>query len=148
MQIKSMDKLSEAIHSLRPVTFRYKEELDPEGIPQFGLVAEEVARVNPDLVVTDEQGQPFSVRYEEINAMLLNEFLKAHRKLEEQACTNEQQEGTISELRSALAQQQKDFACAIAQQQKEIKALNASLQKVSSQLELMKPAPRVVANDQ
>ena len=80
--------------------------------------------------------------------MLLNEFLKEHRKVEEQACTNEQQERTISELRSALAQQQKDFACAIAQQQKEIEALNASLHKVSRRLELMKPAPRVVANDQ
>jgi hypothetical protein len=77
-----MDKASEAILALQPVTFHYIHGLDPEGIPQFGLVAEEVARANPDLVVTDEQGQPFSVRYEEINAMLLNEFLKEHRKVE------------------------------------------------------------------
>src|SRR5262249_17370831 len=70
--IKPMDRTSEVIHSLQPVTFRYKKHLDPQGTPQFGLVAEEVAKVNPDLVITDDQGKPFGVRYEEINAMLLN----------------------------------------------------------------------------
>ena len=84
MTIKPMDKASEAILSLKPVTFRYKKELDPEGIPQFGLVAEQVEKVNPDLVARDEQGKPYTVRYEAVNAMLLNEFLKEHRKVEEQ----------------------------------------------------------------
>ena len=82
--IKPMDKASETILALQPVTFRYKKELDPDGIPQFGLVAEEVEKVNPDLVARDEQGKPYTVRYEAVNAMLLNEFLKEHRKVEEQ----------------------------------------------------------------
>jgi hypothetical protein len=121
--IKPMDKASEAILALRPVTFRYKKELDPKGAPQFGLVAEEVAKVNPDLVMMDEQGKPFSVRYGEVNAMLLNEFLKEHRKMEKLEST-------------------------VAEQQKQIKAFIAGLQKVSNELERMRPAPRVVANDQ
>jgi Chaperone of endosialidase len=78
--IKPMDKASEAILSLQPVTFRYKQELDPEGIPQFGLVAEQVEKVNPDLVARDADGKVNTVRYEAVNAMLLNEFLKEHRK--------------------------------------------------------------------
>src|SRR5437667_578426 len=81
--IKPMDKTSEGIFALKPVTFRYKKELDPEGVPQFGLVAEDVEKVNPDLVARDEQGKPYSVRYEAVNAMLLNEFLKEHRKVEQ-----------------------------------------------------------------
>src|SRR5205823_1942253 len=80
--IKPMDKASEAILALKPVTFRYKEELDPDGMPQFGLIAEEVEKVNPDLVVRDEDGKVNTVRYEAVNAMLLNEFLKEHRKVE------------------------------------------------------------------
>jgi len=82
--IKLMDKTSEAILSLQPVTFRYKHELDPDGIPQFGLVAEEVEKVNPDLVARDEQGKPYTVRYEAVNAMLLNEFLKTRRQIDAQ----------------------------------------------------------------
>ena len=78
-----MDKASEAILALKPVTFRYKKEIDPAGIPQFGLVAEDVEKVNPDLVVRDKEGKPYTVRYEEVNAMLLNEFLKEHRKVEQ-----------------------------------------------------------------
>src|SRR5436189_175003 len=81
--IKPMDKTSEAILALEPVTFHYKKELDPEGIPQFGLIAEQVEKVNPALVARDEQGKPYTVRYEAVNAMLLNEFLKEHRKEEE-----------------------------------------------------------------
>jgi hypothetical protein len=81
--IKPMDMASEAILALQPVTFRYKKELDPERIPQFGLVAEEVEKVNPDLVARDEQGKVYTVRYEAVNAMLLNEFLKEHKKVEE-----------------------------------------------------------------
>jgi hypothetical protein len=97
--IKPMDKASEAILDLKPVTFRYKKDLDPKGAPQFGLVAEEVAKVNPDLVVIDDQGKPFTVRYEEVNAMLLNEFLKEHKKVEQQA-------DEIAELKSTLQQQE------------------------------------------
>src|SRR5438309_7919278 len=80
--VKPMEKASEAILALKPVTFRYKEEIDPEGIPQFGLVAEEVERVNPDLITRDEAGKPAAVRYEAVNAMLLNEFLKEHRQVQ------------------------------------------------------------------
>src|SRR5207342_3040379 len=83
--ITPMDNRSEAILSLKPVTFCYKKELDPDGIPQFGLVAEQVEQVNPDLVARDDQGKPYTVRYEAVNAMLLNEFLKEHRKVEEQS---------------------------------------------------------------
>ena len=83
-----MDKASEAILALKPVTFRYKHELDPDGIAQFGLVAEDVEKVNPDLVVRDKEGKPYSVRYDQVNAMLLNEFLKAHRKMEQQQNPN------------------------------------------------------------
>ena len=82
--IQPMDNASEAILSFKPVTFRYKKELDPKGIPQFGLVAEQVEKVDPDLVARDEEGKPYTVRYEAVNAMLLNEFLKEHRKVEEQ----------------------------------------------------------------
>jgi endosialidase-like protein len=138
--IQPMEKASEAILALEPVTFRYKQELDPEGIPQFGLVAEEVEKVNPDLVARDEQGKPYSVRYEAVNAMLLNEFLKEHRTVQEQ-------KAKIAELTSALAQQQKDFQATAAHQQKQIDALTAGLQKVSAQLELNKAAPETVSNN-
>ena len=142
-EIKPMDKASEAILALQPVTFRYKHELDPAGIPQFGLVAEEVEKVNPDLVARDEQGKAYTVRYEAVNAMLLNEFLKEHRKVQEQ-------QRTISELKANDTKQE----ATIAQQQKEIEALAASLkeqalqiQKVSEQLAMSKPAPQLVANN-
>ena len=119
--IKPMDKASEAILSLQPVTFRYKQELDPDGIPQFGLVAEQVEKVNPDLVVRAEDGKVMAVRYEAVNAMLLNEFLKEHQK--------------VQSLEAKLAQQQK-----------QIEALTATVQKVSDQVALSKPAPQLVAN--
>jgi len=146
-EIKPMDKASEAILALKPVTFRYKHEIDPKRIPQFGLVAEEVAKVNPDLVACDAKGEPYTVRYDAVNAMLLNEFLKEHRKVQEQ-------EATIADLRSAMARQRKDFETAMAQQQKQLQALTASLreqaaqiQKVSAQIELIKSAPRTVVNN-
>src|SRR2546422_11022742 len=120
-----MDKASEAILALKPVTFRYKHELDPDGIPQFGLVAEQVEKVNPDLVVRDDQGKPYTVRYEAVNAMLLNEFLKEHRKVEEQ-------EATITHLKSAVAREE----AVAAQQQKQIIALTATVQKVSDKVEM------------
>ena len=144
--IKPMNNASEAILGLRPVTFHYKKELDPEGIPQFGLVAEDVAKVNPDLVVRDGDGKVYTVRYDAVNAMLLNEFLKQHRIVQELKSTVAKQEATI-------AQQKKDSQSTAAQQQKEIQALTASLkeqaaqiQKVSAQLEVSKPAPQTVKN--
>ena len=133
--IKAMDKASEAILQLKPVSFRYKEEIDPDGIPQFGLIAEEVEKVNPDLVVRDDEGKVMSVRYEAVNAMLLNEFLKEHRKVEEQ-------QATITELESKVAKQE----LTATQQQKQIEALTATIQKVSDQVALSKPAPQLVAN--
>ena len=125
--IKPMDKSSEAILALKPVTFRYKHELDPDGIPQFGLIAEQVEKVNPDLVVRDAEGKVNTVRYEAVNAMLLNEFLKEHRRAEEQ---------------------RKYFEAKFVQQQKQIEALTATVQKVSDRLELSKPAPQIVADNQ
>jgi hypothetical protein len=103
--IRPMQQQSEAILGLQPVTFRYKRELDPKGIPQFGLVAEQVEKVDPDLVARDGQGKAYTVRYEAVNAMLLNEFLKAHRKIEEQAAINRQQEAAIARLDTALKEQ-------------------------------------------
>src|SRR5438094_8612533 len=100
-----MDKASEAILALKPVTFRYGHELDPDGIPQFGLVAEEVEKVNPDLVARDDKGKPYTVRYEAVNAMLLNEFLKERRKNEQQEAKIVQQQKQIQTLTDALKEQ-------------------------------------------
>ena len=122
--IKPIDKSSESILSLKPVSFRYK--VHKNSTRQFGLIAEEVAEVNPDLVIDDADGKPYTVRYEAVNAMLLNEFLKEHCRVQ---------------------QQRKDFEAALAQQQKQIDALTAGLQKVSAQVELNKPAPQTVLND-
>ena len=127
--IKPMDKASEAILALKPVTFRYKKELDAKRIAQFGLVAEDVEKVNPDLVVRDAKGKVYTVRYEAVNAMLLNEFLKEHQ--------------TVQELKSAAAKQE----AMIARQQKQIEALTAGLQKVSAQIELKKLTPQIVLNN-
>jgi hypothetical protein len=137
--IKPMDKASGALFGLEPVTFRYKKAIDPAGTSQFGLVAEEVEKINLDLVVRDKEGKPYSVRYDAVNAMLLNEFLKEHKAVQEQE--------------AAIARQRKDFEAATAQHHKEIEALTATvkeqaaqIQKVSAQLEVNKPAPRVVVN--
>jgi uncharacterized coiled-coil protein SlyX len=126
--IKPMDDASEAILALKPVTFRYKHDLDPKGILQFGLVAEDVEKINPDLVARDEQGKPYTVRYEAVNAMLLNEFLKEHRKNEEQ--------------RATIAQQQKDIEALKA----DLKEQRSLISKVSTQLELIKVTPQAVSN--
>jgi uncharacterized coiled-coil protein SlyX len=135
-EIKPMEKASEAILSLKPVTFHYRKEVDPDGVPQFGLVAEDVEKVNPDLVARDGEGKPYSVRYEVVNAMLLNEFLKEHRKVEEQDHRIQQQEATITQLKSTVAKQE----AAAAKQQKQIEVLTPGLQKVSAQVEMSKPA--------
>src|SRR5215813_9724570 len=132
--IKPMDKASEAILALKPVTFRYKEELDPEKIPQFGLIAEEVEKVNPELVVRDEEGKVTTVRYEAVNAMLLNEFLKEH--------------GTVQKLQARVEEQQKQIAvqkAAAAQQQKQIETLTTGLQKVTARVELNNHVEQVAA---
>ena len=119
--IKPMDTASDALLALKPVTFHYKT--DKTNRPEFGLIAEEVAKVNPDLVVRDDDGQIYTVRYDAVNAMLLNEFLKEHRR-------NEDQQATISRL------------------EKQVETLTAGLQRVSTQLELSKSAPRTVLNSQ
>jgi len=117
-----MDRASEAILALKPVTFRYKQELDPDGIPQFGLVAEDVEKVNPTLVARDAEGKVFTVRYEAVNAMLLNEFLKEHKK-------TEKLEATMASLIATVKEQA------------------AQIQKVSAQLEANKPAPQVAESN-
>ncbi|MBA3831385.1 MAG: tail fiber domain-containing protein [Chthoniobacterales bacterium] len=132
--IKPMDKQSEAILALRPVSFRYKKDLDSLGAPQFGLVAEEVAQVAPELVVRDEQGKPFSVRYEEVNAMLLNEFLKEHRKVEQQA-------GELCAMQSSMTRQEEAIVTLTAA----LKEQARQMQKVSAQLEANRPARRLVS---
>jgi uncharacterized coiled-coil protein SlyX len=130
-----MDKASEAILSLQPVTFHYKHDLDPDGIPQFGLVAEQVEKVNPDLVVRGEDGKVMTVRYEAVNAMLLNEFLKEHRQVEEQ-------KAGLAEMKSVVSKQEE----LIAKQQKQIETLTATVRSVSDQIALSKPAPELVTN--
>ena len=121
--IKPIDKASEALFALKPVSFRYKKEIDPARSPDFGLIAEDVATVNPDLVARDEEGKIVTVRYQAVNAMLLNEFLKEHRKVQQ-------------------------LEAKAAEQQKQIDALTAGLQKVSAQLEASKPTQQVVENNQ
>jgi hypothetical protein len=133
--IKPMDKASEALFALKPVAFRYKKEIDPAGRSQFGLLAEEVEKINPELIVRDEEGKPYSVRYEAVNAMLLNEFLKEHRTVQEQA-------KTISAVKANSVRQE----ATIARLEQQIEALTMGVQKVNAQLEGSKPAPQVVNN--
>ena len=118
-----MDKASETLFALKPVTFRYKKELDAERPLSFGLIAEDVAEASPELITRDEKGNPQTVRYEAVNAMLLNEFLKEHKTVEQQGQT-------------------------IARLEKQLEMVTATLQKVSAQLELNKSAPQTVLNDQ
>jgi trimeric autotransporter adhesin len=120
-EIKPMEKASEAILGLKPVTFRYKKGIDSDQIPQFGLVAEQVEKVDPNLVLRDAEGKPFTVRYDAVNAMLLNEFLKEHKK-------TEKLEATVASLIATVKEQA------------------AQMQKVSARIEASKPAPQVVNN--
>ena len=137
-EIKPMNKVSEAILALQPVTFRYKRDIDPDRVPQFGLVAEDVAKVNPDLVARDAKGEVYTWPDDAANAMLLNEFLKEHRKVQEQ-------DVTIAQVRSTAAKQ----GATIAEQQEQIEALTAGLQKVSAQIEGdRKPPPQMLVNNQ
>ena len=120
-----MGRVSEALFALNPVSFRYKKEIDPTGTSQCGLVAEDVERVNPDLVVRDKEGKPYSVRYDQVNAMLLNEFLKEHRK--------------VQELEARLAQQERNFSA-------RLKEEDAKIQKVSDSIQLSKATSQTADN--
>ena len=135
-EIKPMGNASEAILALKPVTFRYKKKIDPQGIPEFGLIAEEVEKINADLIIRDREGRPQTVRYEQINAMLLNEFLKEHRK--------------VQELEAKVARQQNDSEASEAKQREQIQALTARLdqqaaeiQKVRAKIEVSRPTPQL-----
>ena len=124
-----MGEESEVILAFKPVSFCYDQDIDEHGLPQFGLVAEDVEKVNPDLVLRNEEGKPYTVRYDAVNAMLLNEFLKEHRKVES--------------LEKAMAEQQKENTAMRAM----LKEQAAQIQKVSVQLELSKAAPQTVENN-
>jgi hypothetical protein len=124
-----MDKASESVLRLKPVRFRYKREIDASGTPQFGLVAEEVAAINSDLVTRDSEGKPETVRYEAVNAMLLNEFLKEHRR--------------VQELETNAAEQQQEIKALVTT----VNEQAAQIQRVSAQLELSKAAPQTVLNN-
>jgi uncharacterized coiled-coil protein SlyX len=149
--IKPMGKASEAILALKPVSFRYNHHVDPKGIPQFGLVAEEVEKVNPALVVRDADGKPYTVRYEAVNAMLLNEFLEEHRKVQElksaaakQEATIAQQDRKIQEQEATITQLAKGMKTVVARLEEQA----SQIQKVSARLEASKPTTQVVANNQ
>ena len=116
-----MNNASEALFALKPVTFHYKKEIDPAGKLQMGLVAEDVEKVNPDLVVRDKEGMPYAVRYDQVNAMLLNEFIKEHRKVEE-------------------------LQTAVAQLMAHLKKQDSKIEKISNEFEMSRPGPHVVAN--
>jgi hypothetical protein len=139
-EIKPMDKASEALFELKPVTFHYKKQIDPMQALSFGLIAEEVAKINPELITRDKDGKPETVRYEAVNAMLLNEFLKEHRKVEQQEANIAQQrryfEATITELK-------RELETVVAH----LKEHDSKIQKVSDQIEVTKPAPQVVLNN-
>jgi hypothetical protein len=129
-EIKPMDKMSEALFSLKPVTFHYKKEIDPAKLSQLGLVAEDVEKVNPNLIVRDKEGKPYTVRYDQVNAMLLNEFLKEHKKVQEQGAAIAQLKSGIETLTATVKQQA------------------AQIQKVSARLEVGKPESQMVLNNQ
>ena len=138
--IKSMDKASEVLYALKPVSFRYNKEYDATQTLAFGLIAEEVAEVYPDLVGRNPKGEPESVRYEQINAMLLNEFLKEYKTVQEL-------KSTVLSQQSVIAQQRESFERRLAEQAKQIKALTDTVEKVNAQLEVNNNTPRVAANE-
>ena len=138
-EIKPMDKASEAILALKPVTFRYKKEIDPNSAIMFGFIAEDVEKVDPELVTRDDKGEVETVRYEAVNAMSLNEFLKEHRKVQDQ-------EAAISQLRSTMSQQQKEFQVTIAQLTKRLDEQASQIEKVSAQLEVNRQAPQMISS--
>ena len=128
--IEPMDKASEALYALKPVTYRYNGDIDPAHVKMFGLIAEDVAKVSPDLAVRNAKGQVDAIRFDSINAMLLNEFLKEHRKVED--------------LETIITKQQKEMETVIAR----LKEQESKIQKVSAQVELDRAAPQTVANNE
>jgi uncharacterized coiled-coil protein SlyX len=140
-EIKPMDKTSEGIMDLKPVTFHYRG--DATNTPQFGLIAEEVAEVNPNLVVRDNNGEIYTVRYEAVNAMLLNEFIKEHRKAQDQGASIAQLKSTVAKQEAAIARQQKRMEVLT----QELKQQNAQIQNVSTKIEVGKAAPQMALNN-
>ena len=142
-EIKKMEKSSEALFALNPVTFRYKKEIDPTGTSQFGLVAEDVEKVSPDLVVRDQEGKPYSVRYDQVNAMLLNEFLKEHKKVEQQNGKLESQARKIQEEQTTITHLQKEMETVIAHSKEQ----DSQIQRVSAQLDRSRLALQTVVEN-
>jgi trimeric autotransporter adhesin len=144
--IRPMDQASEALFALKPVTFRYKKDIDPARTSQLGLVAEDVEKINPDLVVRDKEGKPYSVRYDQVNAMLLNEFLKEHRKIEQQDRKLREQEATIEELKKEMA----GLATTVKEQAAQIRKVSAGVEMSKFATERTRrgePAPKMVLNN-
>src|SRR5262249_729033 len=143
--IKPMTKPTETLFALKPVTFRFKKEVDPQQGLDYGLIAEDVAKISPELAVRNKEGEIENVRYQAINAMLLNEFLKEHKKVEEQRTQIADLNSRVAKQEATIAQQQKGMEVLTAQ----LKDQAAQIQKVSAQLELGgKPAAQAVANNQ
>jgi hypothetical protein len=138
-----MENASETLYRLKPVTYRYKKDVDRTQSLDYGLIAEDVATVDPNLAVRDGKGQIESVRYTAVNAMLLNEFLKEHRKVQEQQATIADLKSAVAKQEAAIAQQQKSFA----NQERQIEAVASAVQKVSAQIGMARPAPQVAANN-
>ena len=149
-EIKPMEQASEVIYGLKPVSFRYKPEIEPTRPLGFGLIAEEVEQISPDLVTRGGDGRVNSVRYDAVNAMLLNEFLKEHEKVEKLNATVTKQDAAVAQqskdFKAMVAQQRDSFQSKLAEQERQIAALASELQKVSAQVEMNKPAPQMVAN--
>ena len=150
--IQPIDRASESLLALRPVSFRYKTHTDTT--PQFGLIAEEVAEVNPNLVIYDADRKPYTVRYDAVNAMLLNEFLKEHGKIAEQRHQIDRLNSRVAKQEATIAQQQKEFQATTVREENEIRALTttvkeqaAQIQKVSAQIGISKSGPQVVAKN-
>src|SRR2546421_13012368 len=135
-----MDQASKGLYSLKPVVFRYKQEIDPDSRGQFGLVAEDVEKINSDLVVRDQEGKAYSVRYDQVNAMLLNEFLKEHRRVEEQSGKLENQARKIEEQEVTITELKKEMEARLNEQ-------DSKIQRVSAQIETSKPAVQAVVSN-
>ena len=154
VNIQPMDNASETLYRLKPVTYRYKKEIDTTQSLDYGLVAEDVANVDPNLTIHDRKGQIESVRYTAINAMLLNEFLKEHRKVEQQESTTTELKSTVAKQEAAIAQQRRDFEATVAELKRGMETLvarfkeqDAKIQRVSAQIEMSKPAPQMVGTN-
>ena len=132
-----MNKSSEAILALKPVTFRYKKEIELNGGIMFGLIAEDVEKVAPDLVTRNEKGEAETVRYDAVNAMLLNEFLKEHKKVEAQQTKIDEQQAIINDMLATIGSEQKQLKSAMEQ----LKVQAAQIQAVSARIEVNRATP-------